>query len=174
MAENEEEVDMKKFLTIGEITKPHGLKGEVKVFPLTDDINRFKKLKRVFIEGKEVKVLYVTVGSDRAIMKFEGCESIDDAERYRKKTIEVPREEAVKLEEDAYFIEDLKDCIVFDSEGKELGPVDDVIQTGANDVYWIRKPKELLIPAIRDVVLDVNIEEERIIIKPVREWMDED
>ncbi|MFH5835722.1 ribosome maturation factor RimM [Proteiniclasticum sp. C24MP] len=165
---------MKKFLTIGEITKPHGIKGEIKVFPLTDDISRFKKLKRVFIDGKEVNVVYVTVGSDRAIMKLEGCESIDEAERYRRKTIEVPREEAVKLEEGAYFIEDLKDCTVYDSEGKELGPVDEVIQTGANDVYWIRKPKELLIPAIRDVVLEVNIEEEKIIIKPVREWMDED
>lgn len=165
---------MKKFLTIGEITKPHGVKGEVKVFPLTDDINRFMKLKRVFIDGRAVRVLYVTVGSDRAIMKLEGCESLEDAERYRKKTIEVPREEAVKLEDDAYFIEDLKDCVVFDRDGKELGKVSEVISTGANDVYWIKQPKELLIPAIKDVVLDVNIEEERIIIKPVREWADED
>lgn len=165
---------MKKFLTIGEITKPHGVKGEVKVFPLTDDINRFKKLKRVFIEGKEVKVLYVTVGSDRAIMRLEGCESMDDAEKLRKKTLEVPREEAVKLEEDAYFIEDLKDCVVFDLDGVELGPVAEVIQTGANDVYWIKKPKELLIPAIKDVVTKVDVEAGQIIIKPVREWMDED
>ena len=165
---------MKKFLTIGEITKPHGVKGEVKVFPLTDDINRFKKLKRVFIEGKEVKVLYVTVGSDRAIMRLEGCESMDDAEKLRKKTLEVPREEAVKLEEDAYFIEDLKDCVVFDLDGVELGPVAEVIQTGANDVYWIKKPKELLIPAIKDVVTKVDVEAGQVIIKPVREWMDED
>ncbi len=165
---------MKKFLTIGEITKPQGVKGEVKVFPLTDDINRFKKLKRVFIEGKEVKVLYVTVGSDRAIMRLEGCESMEDAEKLRKKTLEVPREEAVKLEEDAYFIEDLKDCIVFDLDGVELGPVAEVIQTGANDVYWIKKPKELLIPAIKDVVTKVDVETGQIIIKPVREWMDED
>ncbi len=165
---------MKKFLTIGEITKPHGIKGEVKVFPLTDDIARFKGLKRVFIDGKEVQVVYVTVGNDRAIMKLEGCESVEDAERFRKKTMEVPREEAVKLEEDAYFIEDLKDCTVFDEEGKELGQISEVIQTGANDVYWIKNPKELLIPVIRDVVLDVDIEKGRIVIKPVREWMDED
>ncbi len=165
---------MKKFLTIGEITKPHGIKGEVKVFPLTDDIARFKRLKRVFIDGREVQVIYVTVGNDRAIMKLEGCESVEDAEKFRKKTMEVPREEAVKLEEDAYFIEDLKDCTVFDSDGKELGQISEVIQTGANDVYWIKKPKELLIPVIRDVVLDVDIEKERIIIKPLREWTDED
>jgi len=165
---------MKKFLTIGEITKPHGIKGEVKVFPLTDDIARFKRLKRVFIDGKEVQVIYVTVGNDRAIMKLEGCESVEDAEKFRKKTMEVPREEAVKLEEDAYFIEDLKDCTVFDSDGKELGQISEVIQTGANDVYWIKKPKELLIPVIRDVVLDVDIEKGRIVIKPLREWTDED
>lgn len=165
---------MKKFLTIGEITKPHGIKGEVKVFPLTDDIQRFKKLKRVFIDGQEVKVSYVTVGHDRAILRLEGVDSVEDAEKLRKKLLVVPREEAVKLEEDSYFIEDLKDCTVYDEEGLELGKVADVIQTGANDVYWIKKPKELLIPAIRDVVLSVDVEAEKIIIKPIRVWSDED
>lgn len=165
---------MKKFLTIGEITKPHGIKGEVKVFPLTDDIQRFKKLKRVFIDGQEVKVSYVTVGHDRAILRLEGVDSVEEAEKLRKKLLVVPREEAVKLEEDSYFIEDLKDCTVYDEEGLELGRVADVIQTGANDVYWIKKPKELLIPAIRDVVLSVDVEAEKIIIKPIRVWSDED
>ncbi|MBP9920368.1 ribosome maturation factor RimM [Proteiniclasticum ruminis] len=165
---------MKKFLTIGEITKPHGIKGEVKVFPLTDDIQRFKKLKRVFIDGQEVKISYVTVGHDRAILRLEGVDSVEDAEKLRKKLLVVPREEAVRLEEDAYFIEDLKDCTVYDEEGLELGKVAEVIQTGANDVYWIKKPKELLIPAIRDVVLSVDVEAEKIIIKPIRVWSDED
>lgn len=165
---------MKKFLTIGEITKPHGIKGEVKVFPLTDDIQRFKKLKRVFIDGQEVKISYVTVGHDRAILRLEGVDSVEDAEKLRKKLLVVPREEAVRLEEGAYFIEDLKDCTVYDEEGLELGKVAEVIQTGANDVYWIKKPKELLIPAIRDVVLSVDVEAEKIIIKPIRVWSDED
>lgn len=165
---------MKKFLTIGEITKPHGIKGEVKVFPLTDDIQRFKKLKRVFIDGQEVRVSYVTVGHDRAILRLEGVDSVEEAEKLRKKLLVVPREEAVKLEEGAYFIEDLKDCTVYDEEGLELGKVAEVIQTGSNDVYWIKKPKELLIPAIRDVVLSVDVEAEKIIIKPVRVWSDED
>ena len=165
---------MKKFLTIGEITKPHGIKGEVKVFPLTDDIQRFKKLKRVFIDGQEVKISYVTVGHDRAILRLEGVDSVEDAEKLRKKLLVVPREEAVRLEEDAYCIEDLKDCTVYDEEGLEVGKVAEVIQTGANDVYWIKKPKELLIPAIRDVVLSVDVEAEKIIIKPIRVWSDED
>lgn len=165
---------MKKYLTIGEITKPHGVKGEIKVFPLTDDIQRFKKLKRVFIDGQEVKVVYATAGSDRAILKLEGCDSVEDAEKLRKKLLVVPREEAVRLEEGSYFIEDLKDCIVFDEEGTELGQVAEVIQTGANDVYWIKKPKELLIPAIRDVVVSIDVEAEKIIIKPLRVWTDED
>jgi 16S rRNA processing protein RimM len=91
-----------------------------------------------------------------------------------RRLLVVPREEAVKLEEDSYFIEDLKDCTVYDEEGLELGKVADVIQTGANDVYWIKKPKELLIPAIRDVVLSVDVEAEKIIIKPIRVWSYED
>jgi len=165
---------MKEYLTIGEITKPHGIKGEVKVFPLTDDIRRFTNLKSVLIEGKEVKVIYVTVGSDRAIMKLEGCEDLYAAERLRGKTLEVVRDDAVKLEKDAYFIEDLKDCMVFDSEGKDLGKIYDVIVTGANDVYWIREPKEILIPAIKDIVLSVDISLNKVVIKPVREWSDED
>lgn len=165
---------MKKYLTIGEITKPHGVKGEVKVFPQTDDINRFLKLKRVFIDGKEVKVIYVTVGADRAIMKLEGAESVDDAEKLRGKRLEVPREEAVKLEKDAYFIEDLKECQVVDTEGKALGKVYDVIYTGSNDVYWIQQPKELLIPALKTIVESVDVEAGLITIRPVREWSDED
>ncbi|MGB4589297.1 MAG: ribosome maturation factor RimM [Clostridiaceae bacterium] len=165
---------MKEYLTIGEITKPHGIKGEVKVFPLTDDIRRFTGLKSVLIDGKEVKVIYVTVGSDRVIMKLEGCEDLYAAERLRGKTLEVNRDDAVKLEKDAYFIEDLKDCTVFDSEGKDLGKIYDVITTKANDVYWIQEPKELLIPAIKDIVLSVDISLNKVVIKPVREWSDED
>ena len=165
---------MKEYLTIGEITKPHGYKGELKVFPLTDDIKRFTGLKSVLIDGKEVKVLYVTVGGGRAIMKLEGCEDLDAAEKLRGKTLQVVREDAVKLEKDAYFIEDLKDCTVFDSEGKTLGKIYDVIFTGSNDVYWIQEPKEILIPALKDIVLEVNIPENRVVIKPLKEWTDED
>ncbi len=165
---------MKKFLTIGEITKPHGYKGEVKVFPLTDDPKRFLDLKKVLIDGKEVRVTHVSVGGDRAILKLQGIDTLEQAETLRKKTLVVHRDEAVELEEDAYFIEDLKDCQVYDTEGKSLGQISEVIVTGSNDVYWIKQPKELLIPALKNIVVDVNIKEEKVIIRPVLEWSYED
>ncbi len=165
---------MKKFLTIGEITKPHGVKGEVKVFPLTDDPKRFLDLKTVLIDGKEIRVTEVSVGSDRAILKLQGIDTLEQAETLRKKTLVVPRDEAVELEDDAYFIEDLKDCTVFDTEGTLLGQISDVIVTGSNDVYWIKQPKELLIPALKNIVTEVNIKEEKVIIRPILEWSYED
>ena len=165
---------MKKFLTIGEITKPHGVRGEVKVFPLTDDPKRFLDLKKVLIDGKEVRVIEASVGGGRAILKLQGIDTLDQAETLRKKTLVVPRDEAVDLEEDAYFIEDLKDCQVYDTDGKLLGQISDVIATGSNDVYWIKSPKELLIPALKEIVKEVNIMEEKVIIRPVSEWSDED
>ena len=103
-----------------------------------------------------------------------GVNKIEDAERLKEKFMEVTRENAVELEEDCYFLADLRECTVFDTTGKELGRIYDVIQTKNNDVYWIRKPKELLIPVLKDIVLDINIDERKIIIRPVGEWMDED
>ena len=101
-------------------------------------------------------------------------DKIEDAERLKEKFMEVERENAVELEEDCYFLADLRECTVFDTEGKELGKIYDVIQTKNNDVYWIRKPKELLIPVLKSIVLDINIDERKITIRPVGEWMDED
>ena len=88
--------------------------------------------------------------------------------------MEIPREFAVDLEEDCYFLADLRECTVFDTTGKEIGEVYDVIQTKNNDVYWIRKPKEVLIPALKDIVTEINIDERKIIVRPIGEWMDED
>ena len=88
--------------------------------------------------------------------------------------MEIPREFAIELEEDCYFLADLRECTVFDTDGKEIGEVYDVIQTKNNDVYWIRKPKEVLIPALKDIVTDINIDDRKIIIRPIGEWMDED
>jgi 16S rRNA processing protein RimM len=165
---------MKEYLTIGEITKPHGVIGEVKVFPLTDELERFRELKHVLIDGKEVKVLEVKLLTDRAVLKLDGVSTVEAAERLRGKTLEVKRKDAVKLEKDAYFVEDLKGCRVFDSEGKDLGVIYDVIATGSNDVYWIREPKELLIPALKTIVKEVDIESLKVVIAPVREWSYED
>ena len=165
---------MDKYFRVGEIVNTHGLKGEVKVIPLTDDPRRFDDLEYVLINGKEVNIERCKYQKDRIIVKLEGIDKIEDAERLKEKFMEVERENAVELEEDCYFLADLRECTVFDTEGKELGKIYDVIQTKNNDVYWIRKPKELLIPVLKSIVLDINIDERKITVRPVGEWMDED
>lgn len=165
---------MKDILKVGKIVNTHGLKGEVKVMPLTDDPRRFDDLEFVLIDGKERNIEGCKYQKDRVIVKVEGIDSIDEAERYKNKYMEIPREHAVELPEDSYFIADLIGCEIVDTEGKELGKIFDVLQTKNNDVYWIKEPKELLIPVLLDIVLDIDINNKKIVIKPVGEWQDED
>lgn len=162
---------MKEFMSIGQITKPHGVRGEVKVFSLTDSLEEFRNLKNVYIDGEMRKIISCKLQSDRAILKIEGIDSMNDAERYRNKYIKIHRNDAKKLEEDTYYIADLIDCKVFDTDGLELGTVYDVIETGSNDVYWVKGgKKEVLIPALKEIVVKVDIEKNEIIIKPVNTW----
>lgn len=165
---------MREILRVGKILNTHGIKGEVKVLPLTDDPKRYDDLEFVLLDGKEVNVEGCKYQKDRVIVKLEGINTVEEAERLKNKYLEIPREYAVELEEDTYFIADIIGCTVYDTEGNNLGKIYDVIQTKNNDVYWIRKPKELLIPVLLDIVLDINVEEGKIIIKPVGEWQDED
>ena len=164
---------MREFFKVGKIVNTHGLKGEVKVIPSTQDVNNFKRYETVFVDGIERKILGVKFQKDRVILKIEGIESIDDAEKYKNKIIEVPRDMEPELPEDTFYARDLIGIHVFDTDGNDLGAVYEVIETKNNDVYWIRKPKELLIPVLKDIVLDIDLEEEKIIIRPVGEWLDE-
>ncbi len=165
---------MEQFLNVGQIVNTHGVKGEVKVFPLTDDPMRFKKLKKVIIDNKDVQILSYKFQKDRVILKLEGVDTMDDAIRLKGKYLKVSREDAVKLPKDTYFIADLIGCSVFDTDENPLGEVYDVIKTGSNDVYWVKGIKELLIPVLKEIVLDINVEDKKIVIKPVKEWQDED
>lgn len=165
---------MEQFLNVGQIVNTHGVKGEVKVFPLTDDPMRFKKLKKVIIDNKEVQILSHKFQKDRVILKLEGVDTMDDAIRLKGKYLKVSREDAVKLPKDTYFIADLIGCSVFDTDETPLGEIYDVIKTGSNDVYWVKGIKELLIPVLKEIVLDINVEDKKIVIKPVKEWQDED
>ena len=165
---------MSKNLKVGKIVNTHGLRGEVKVMALTDDPRRFDELEYVLIDGKEVGVEGCKYQKDRIIVKLESVDKVEEAEKLKNKFMEIPREFAIELEEDCYFLADLRECTVFDTDGKEIGEVYDVIQTKNNDVYWIRKPKEVLIPALKDIVTDINIDDRKIIIRPIGEWMDED
>ena len=154
------------YLRVGVIANTHGINGEVKVFPTTDDINRFEILKDVILDtGKEhlsLNIQSVKYFKNLVIVKFKGIDNINDIEKYKGKDLLVTRENAVPLEENEYFIADLIDIEVFNEEGEKLGILFDVMQTGANDVYVIKldeNDKELLLPNIDECILDVNIEE---------------
>lgn len=159
---------MEKMLQVGAITSTHGIRGEVKVFPTTDDVNRFKKLKEVVLDmGKEQRTLEiqgVKFFKQFVILKFKGYDSINDIEQYKGKNLYVTRENAVKLEKDEYFIADIVGSVVEDEEGKILGILKDVMQTGANDVYIVENEegKELLFPAIKQCILNVDAEQQKI------------
>ncbi len=158
---------MEKILQVGIITSTHGLKGEVKVFPTTDDPGRFKKLKEVILDEKKgqrkAEVESVKFFKQFVILKFKGMDDISDVERLRQVGLYVTRENAVKLKQDEYFIADLIGMTVENEDGKALGTLKDVIQTGANDVYDVTMEdgKSLLIPAIRDCILEVDVEAAR-------------
>lgn len=159
---------MQKFLRVGVISSTHGVRGEVKVFPTTDDIERFKDLKHVILDtGKEMKELEVTgvkFFKQFAILKFKGIDDINDIEKYKGKDLLVTRDNAVDLEEGEFFICDLIDCVAVNEENEVLGTLTEVLQTGANDVFVIKKEdgKELLVPYIDECILDINIEEKKI------------
>ncbi|MDO4292626.1 MAG: ribosome maturation factor RimM [Eubacteriales bacterium] len=156
---------MEERLQVGVIASTHGVHGEVKVFPTTDDVRRFKKLKEVILDtGREDRILRiegVKFFKQFVILKFEGIDTPEEAEKYRKKSLYVTRENAVRLNKDEYFIADLIGLSVRDEQGQPLGELEDVIGTGANDVYQIRLQdgRQLLLPAIRQCVLEVNLEE---------------
>ena len=154
---------MEELLQVGAITSTHGVRGEVKVFPTTDDVRRFKKLKEVILDtGKEKKTLEVEsvkFFKQMVILKFKDYDSINDVEIYKGKSLFVTRENAVKCAKDEYFIADLIGCDIADETEEKIGVLKDVIQTGANDVYMISlfDGRELLLPAIKECVLGVDI-----------------
>ncbi|EOS75149.1 MAG: ribosome maturation factor RimM [Lachnospiraceae bacterium] len=155
---------MENLLQVGVISSTHGVRGEVKVFPTTDDKNRFKKLKNILLDtGKELLTLdieSVKFFKQFAIIKFKGYDNIDDIQKYKGKSLLVTRENAVKLNKDEYFIADLIGMKVENEDGSFSGVLKDVIETGANDVYTILcgDGKEVLIPAIKECILSVDLE----------------
>lgn len=170
---------MEAFFQIGIITSAHGVHGEVKVYPTTDDVKRFKRLKKVILRkgelpeggnipgddpeaagGRVLEVESVKFLKKLVVLKFRGIDSMEEAEKCRKYSLLVPRADAVRLRRDEYFIADLIGLNVQDEDGTQIGTLTDVLTTGANDVYAIKlhSGEELLLPAIRQCVLEVNVE----------------
>lgn len=156
---------MQELLQVGGIASTHGVKGEVKVFPTTDDPKRFKKLKQIKLytgkEYLELEIEGVKFFKQFVILKFKGIDNIDQVEKYKGKSLWVTREQAVKLEKDEYFIADMIGMAVKDEQDNVIGILKDVMETGANDVYVIAMEdgRELLLPAIKQCILHVDIEE---------------
>ena len=161
---------MEDIFRIGVITSTHGLKGEVKVFPTTDDLNRFKTLKKCFIrtpkEDIQVEKNTCKFFKNMVILKFKGIDNVDDVQKYRQKDLYVARKDAVKLYKDEYFIADLIGLAGVSDEGEDLGELTDVIQTGANDVYVFTKMGEpdLLVPKIPDCVKEIDLEKGTVLV----------
>lgn len=173
----EEKMNRDLMLQVGVITSPHGVHGEVKVFPTTDDNKRFQKLSTCFIDtGKELLAVEKTgckFFKNMVILKFQSYDTMNDVERFRQCPILVTRKEAVPLEEDEYFIADLIGSLVVTEEGDRLGVLDAVLTTNANDVYVVKKEdkKELLIPVIKQCVKEINLDAKRITVR-LMEGMD--
>ena len=155
-------------LQVGVITQTHGIKGEVKVFPTTDDVNRFKKLKEVIMDnGRErlnLEIEGVKFFKQYAILKFKGYDSINDIEKYKSAKLYIKREHAVPLKKDEYFIADLIDLEVVTEDEEHFGRIKDVLVTGANDVYIVTRDDgtEVLLPAIKECVRNIDMEQGRI------------
>ncbi|MBR3511714.1 MAG: 16S rRNA processing protein RimM [Clostridia bacterium] len=162
---------MNKYLELGQIVNVRGLKGEVKVNSFTDDNTKFERLPKVFIKRnkgdiEERKIEKVSYNKNQVIIKFVGINTIDEAEKLRNSFILVDRDDLGSLPEGVYYIADLIGLDVFTEEGELLGKVDDIYNTGANDIYVIKDDlgKQRLLPGIKDVIKEVNIEEGKIIV----------
>ncbi len=162
-----------EFIVIGKVVSTQGNKGEVNVLPLTDSINRFKKLDTVFLGNNHGKTIIdiekIRIRKDMVILKVKDIENIEEAKTIVGSFLEVERKNAVKLSKDTYFIFEIIGLEVYDENNLFLGKVENVISTGSNDVYIVKgkNKQELFIPAIREVVKDINLEKKRITINIV-------
>ncbi len=160
---------MEKTLTIGLILKPQGILGELKVKPMTDDVNRFKTLKTVVIDGEEYKVMRSRIATDAVYISLNGVADRNQAEAFRNKEVKVLREDAVKLEEGRYFIVDVIGSILKTDAGKVIGKITDITSSNV-DIYTVLAgdKKEIRFPFLKDLVLSVDIESKVVLVNDKR------
>ncbi len=169
---------MEKYLEIGQIVNTFGIKGQVKIVPFTDDITRFDELKEIYIEKKNELKLFqieqVNYKKNMVILKLKGIETVEEAEKLRNCYLKIDRKDAKKLPKDTYFIVDLLGLDVYTDEGKLLGKVDDIYNAGSSDIYVIKDElgKQILLPAIKDVLKEVDLENQKIIVHLIKGLVD--
>lgn len=155
-------------LLVGEVLKPQGIRGEIKVKPFTDSAEDFKSFKRIFLDGVEYKILSVRAGAGEVYLGLRGVPDRNAAELLRGKKITVPRDEAPEPEEGRYYIADLLESEVFTEEGEKLGELVDIRQA-ATDIYTVKDgEKEILFPAVKGVIVQIDVEHKKITIDKKR------
>lgn len=161
---------MQKYFEVGQIVNTFGIKGDVKVRPFTDTIERFEELKKVYICKKEkleeVEIEEVKYHKDMVLLKLKGIDNMNEAEKLKGLYLKIDRKNAKKLPKNTYFIADLLGLDVYSDENEYLGKVDDIFPTGANDVYVVKDEmgKQLLLPSIPEVIKEIDLEKEKIIV----------
>ncbi len=168
---------MQEYFRVGVIANTHGIRGEVKVFPTTEDPQRFKGMKEILLDtGKEkleLEVASVKFFKNLVILKFKGIDNINDIEKYKGMDLLVTRENAIPLEEGEYYIADIIGAKVVTEDGEDFGVLKDVLTTGANDVYVVEhEGKEVLLPVIPDCVLARDIEQKLVTIHVMKGLLD--
>lgn len=172
------ENNLEDMFRVGAITTTHGIRGEVKVYPTTDDPARFKKLKEVYLDTKK-ELLPLTVTNVRffknlVIVKFKEFDNINDIECYKGCDLYVTRENAVPLEEGEYYLADILESEVYTEDGNKFGTLVDILETPANLVYVVEhEGKEVLLPVIPDCVLEVDPEQKKIVIQLMKGLLEE-
>ncbi len=157
-------------LEIGQIVNTFGIKGMVKVVPFTDNIKRFDDLEKVYIQSKNSKKEYqieqVKYHKNMVLIKFRGIDKVEDAENLRNAFLKIDRKDAVPLKKDTYYIVDLIGLQVYTDENNLIGILEDIYNTGSNDIYVVKdeKGKQILLPAISDVIKQIDIENKKIIV----------
>ncbi len=151
---------MKEKIAIGKIVNTRGLKGELKILPMVDDLSLFGEISYVLIQDKEYDIEGVKFFKNTAILKLAGVDSIEAAESYRNRQIFLWEEDLPEPEEGMFYVKDLLGLSVETLEGEHLGTVIDVFKTGSNDVYTVKQEsgKEIYLPAIKDVVKEISPE----------------
>lgn len=148
-------------IRIGKIVNTQGLKGDVRIYPDTDDVKRFEDLEKIFVEGQE-EPLYITkvrYKKNLAIVRFRGLDHINDVEKYKNKVVYTEKLSQEDLEEDRYYVEDLIGMVVIDENKGQIGVLKDIIQNPAHDLYLVKTPtEEVLIPAVEAFILEVDLE----------------
>lgn len=161
---------MEKYLEIGQIVNTFGIKGQVKVNPFTDDIRRFDELKEIYVEKKHELKLFqiekVNYSKNMVILKLKGIETPEQAETLRNSYLKIDRKNAKKLPEGTYYIADLIGLDVYTDENKLLGKLDYIYNTGSSDIYVVKdeQGKETLLPAIKEVLKQVDLDSKKIIV----------